>query len=56
MSKLLEKIHLPIKMESVIPHETAGILAPLYKALGPCQSYYDEQVLHVLCGNNTPLC
>lgn len=27
--------YLPIKIESVIPQETAGTEAPLYSALGP---------------------
>lgn len=27
--------YLPIKMESVIPHDIAGTEAPLYSALGP---------------------
>lgn len=32
---LPKSTHLPIKMESEIPHETAGTLAPLYSANGP---------------------
>jgi hypothetical protein len=31
-----ERMYLPIKIESVIPHDIAGTDAPLYNALGPC--------------------
>jgi hypothetical protein len=30
------RIYLPIRIESVIPHDIAGTDAPLYNALGPC--------------------
>ena len=36
LSRAAERTHLPIRIESVIPHDIAGTDAPLYNALGPC--------------------
>ena len=33
-----QKMYLPIRIESVIPHDIAGTDAPLYNARGPCLS------------------
>jgi len=35
-SAIIGRIYLPIRIESVIPHDIAGTEAPLYNALGPC--------------------
>jgi len=40
--------YLPIKIESVIPQETAGTEAPLYSALGPCTVPRQRIVSHRL--------
>jgi hypothetical protein len=36
LSMVLRWMYLPIRIESVIPHDIAGTEAPLYNALGPC--------------------
>jgi len=36
LSRTARTTYLPIRIESVIPHDIAGTDAPLYNALGPC--------------------
>lgn len=40
---LTTSTHLPINMESLIPHDTAGTEAPLYRALGPYKVSHESR-------------